>query len=62
MDFIRPFPESKGFNYLWVVICRLSSMVHLVPMKTTTTATELAVLSVRQGDSPLARSTGLNRV
>ena len=21
MDFIRPFPESKGFDYLWVIIC-----------------------------------------
>jgi hypothetical protein len=20
MDFIGPFPESKGFNYLWVII------------------------------------------
>jgi hypothetical protein len=26
MDFIRPFPKSKGFNYLWVIICRMNSM------------------------------------
>ncbi|KNZ71609.1 Pro-Pol polyprotein [Termitomyces sp. J132] len=27
MDFIGPFLESKGFNYLWVVICCMTSMV-----------------------------------
>ena len=27
MDFIGPFPKSHEFNYLWVVICRLTSMV-----------------------------------
>lgn len=42
MDFIGPFPEAKGFNYLWVVICRLTSMVHLIPIRTTTTASELS--------------------
>jgi hypothetical protein len=48
MDFIRPFPEFEGFDYLWVVICRLSSMVHLVSVKTTTTATELSSLFVKE--------------
>ena len=42
MDFIGPFPESKGFNYLWVVICHMTSMVHLIPIHTTTTATQLS--------------------
>jgi hypothetical protein len=42
MDFIGPFPESKGFNYLWVVICRMTSMVHLIPVHTKITATELS--------------------
>ena len=42
MDFISPFPESGGFDYLWVVICHLTSMVHLVPICTTTTTSELA--------------------
>ena len=45
MDFIGPFPESKGFNYLWVVICPMMSMVHLIPIHTTTTATELSWIS-----------------
>jgi hypothetical protein len=42
MDFIGPFPESKGFNYLWVVICRMTSMVHLIPVHTKITAMELS--------------------
>jgi len=46
MDFIGPFPESSDCDYLWVVICRLTSMVHLVPIRTTTTASELARLYV----------------
>ena len=46
MDFVGPFPPSKGFDYLWVIICRLTSMVHLTPIKTTTKASELAWLFV----------------
>jgi len=42
MDFVGPFPESKGFNYLWVVICRLTSMVHLIPTTIKVTTTELS--------------------
>jgi hypothetical protein len=44
MDFIGPFPEVDGYNYLWVVICRLTSMVHLVPVSTMTTASQLSVI------------------
>src|ERR1700723_2421060 len=40
-DFIGPFLEVDGFNYLWVVICRMSSMVHLIPVNTRTTASQL---------------------
>jgi len=32
MDFIGPFPEVNRYNYLWVVICRMTSMVHLIPV------------------------------
>ena len=42
MDFVGPFPPSDGHNYLWVVLCHLTSMVHLVPIKTTIKASELA--------------------
>jgi hypothetical protein len=46
MDFVGPFPESGGFNYLWVVICRLTSMVHLAPIRMTIKASELAWIYV----------------
>jgi len=42
MDFIGPFPESKGFNYLSVIICRMTSMVHLIPVHTKMKASELS--------------------
>ena len=41
MDFVGPFPPSEGHDYLWVVLCHLTSMVHLVPIKTTIKASEL---------------------
>jgi hypothetical protein len=44
MDFIGPFPESNGFDYLLVVICRLTSMVHLVPTRTTAKVIDIAWL------------------
>jgi hypothetical protein len=47
-DFIGPFPEVDGFNYLWVVICRLSLMVHLIPINTKTTATQLSSIYMRE--------------
>jgi hypothetical protein len=43
MDFIGPLPKTdEGFDFIWVVICRFSSMVHLVPIAMTTGATDLA--------------------
>ena len=42
MDFVGPFPKSHGCDYLWVVICLLTSMVHLIPISVTITARELA--------------------
>jgi len=48
MDFVGPFPESEGFDYLWVVICHLTSMVHLVPVFMTTKASELAWLYIKE--------------
>jgi hypothetical protein len=43
MDFIGPLPPSaNGDNFLWVVIDRLTSLVHLVPISTSTDAAELA--------------------
>jgi hypothetical protein len=48
MDFVGPFLESSGHDYLWIVICHLTSMVHLVPINITTTASELAWLYIRK--------------
>jgi Integrase zinc binding domain len=41
MDFVGLFPELGGSDYLWVVICCLTSMVHLVSIRTTIKASEL---------------------
>ena len=46
--YFGPFSKLKGFNYLWVVICRLTSMVHLVPVNTMTKASELTLLYVKE--------------
>src|ERR1700728_942291 len=48
MDFVGPFPTSKGYDYLWVIICRLTSMVHLIPVNITVKASELASLYVKE--------------
>ncbi len=48
MDFIGPFPKVKGFNYLWVVICRMTSMVHMIPVNTKMTAAELSWKYIRE--------------
>src|SRR5260370_18026144 len=42
MDFVGPFPESLGKNYLWVIICCLTSEVHLIPINTTIKTINLA--------------------
>ena len=42
MDFMGPFPEVHGYDYLLVVICRLTLLVHLIPTVTTTRATDIA--------------------
>ena len=48
MDFIGPFPEAKGFNNLWVVICQMMSMVHLIPVHMTMTAVQLSWIYKRE--------------
>jgi len=47
MDFVGPFPECMGYDYLLVVICRLTSLVHLMPMTTNAKATEIAWLFLK---------------
>ena len=42
MDFMGPLPISEGYTMIWVIIDRLTSMTHIVPIKDTITANELA--------------------
>src|SRR6266571_5317809 len=46
MDFTGPFPTSLGYDYLWVIICRLTSTVHLILIRTTSNALELAFVFI----------------
>jgi len=48
MDFVGPFPKSQGYDYLWVIICRLTSMVHLIPVNTTVKASELSSIYIKE--------------
>ncbi len=53
MDFIGPFPEvttddGSKVNYLWVIVCRMTSMVHLIAVHTTMTARRLSVIYMRE--------------
>ena len=48
MDFLGPLPMSDNYDYLLVVIDRLTSMVHLVPTTTKVTASQTAWLYVRE--------------
>lgn len=48
MDFIGPFPEVNKRNYLWVVVCRLTSQVHLIPIHTTNTAADLSQIYLQE--------------
>ena len=48
MDFVGLFSKSKGYDYLWIIIDRMTSMVHLIPISTTIKATELAWLYILQ--------------
>jgi len=41
MDFIGLFLELKGLNYLWIIICWMTSMVHLIPVHMKMTASKL---------------------
>jgi hypothetical protein len=48
MDFVGPFPMVDNLDYIWVILCRLTSLVHLIPLRTTTTAAELAPIFMSQ--------------
>ena len=44
MDFMGPLPMSKSYDYLLVIIDRLTSQVNLVPMTTHVTTKEVVWL------------------
>jgi len=48
MDFTGPFVEVEGFNYILLVICRLTGMVHLIPTNTTTSAKDIAKIYIKE--------------
>ena len=48
MDFLGLFPNVNNYNYVWVVICRLTSQVHLIPCKVTNLATDLAAIYIHE--------------
>jgi hypothetical protein len=41
MDFVGPFPKSRGHNYFSIIICQMTSTVHLVPVMINVTVSEL---------------------
>ena len=48
MDFIGPFPEHDNYSHIWVVICRLTSMIHAIPVSGKATATQLASIFLKE--------------
>jgi hypothetical protein len=48
MDFLGPLPTSGNYDYLLVVIDRLTSMVHLIPTTTKVTASQTAWLYIKE--------------
>jgi transposase InsO family protein len=48
MDFTGPFVEVGGFDYVLLVICRMTGMVHLIPTRTDATAKQVAEVYVKE--------------
>ena len=48
MYFTSPFPMLNRYDYLWVVICQLTSIVHLIPVNTTTMASKLVWIYIKE--------------
>lgn len=47
MDFVGPFLGDQGLDYMGVVLCRLTSLVHLIPLSVRVKTTKLAWYYVR---------------
>ena len=48
MDFTGPFVEVGGYNYILLVICRMTGMVHLVPTCTDASAKQIAEIYIKE--------------
>jgi transposase InsO family protein len=48
MDFTGPFVKVGGFNYILLIICRMTGMVHLIPTRTDATAKQVTMLYVKE--------------
>jgi hypothetical protein len=49
MNFVVGLPKtSKGYDFIWVVIDRLTKSAHFIPYKITNSVSELAELYVKE--------------
>ena len=48
MDFMGPFPPSNKHDYMWVMLCQLMLMVHLIPVETTIRPFQLTGLYIQE--------------
>jgi transposase InsO family protein len=48
MDFTGPFVEIEGHNYILLVICRFTGMVHLIPTNTRISAGDVARIYIKE--------------
>jgi hypothetical protein len=48
MDFSGPYPEVRGYDYILVVICQMTNMVHLIPTRMDAMARDIAELYIKE--------------
>ena len=48
MDFTGPFVEVEGYDYILLIICRLTGMVHLVPTNTRVSTKDVAKIYIKE--------------
>ena len=48
MDFTGPLVEVEGYDYILLVICRFTGMVHLIPTNTGISAKDVAKIYVKE--------------
>ena len=48
MDFTGPLVEVEGYDYILLVICRFTGMVHLIPTNTRISAKDVAKIYIKE--------------